>query len=104
LNLGDINIELSDKMDELRKENTTKESIDNMEINYHGILIPIKSEKVKSHFIKFDEVSQKIEKEPELNKKIAMFSEISNNIDEIIKAVKRENVDETQNKSESKFW
>lgn len=88
-------------MEELRKENTTKESSDNMEIKYHGMQIPIKSEKIKSHFIKIDEVTQKIEKEPELNKKIIMFSEISNNIDEIIKSVKRENVDETQNKSES---
>lgn len=99
-----MNIELSDKMEELKKENTTKESSDNMEIKYHGMQIPIKSEKVKSHFIKIDEVTQKIEKEPELNKKISLFSEIANNIDEIIKSVKRENVDETPNKSESKIY
>jgi hypothetical protein len=73
-----------------------------MEIKYHGMQIPIKSEKVKSHFIKIDEVSQKIEKETELNKKVSLFSEIANNIDEIIKSVKRENMDETPNKSESK--
>lgn len=96
-----MNVELSDKMEELKKETTTKESSDNMEIKYHGMQIPIMSEKVKSQFIKIDEVSQRIEKEPELNKKITMFSEITNNIDEIIKSVKRENIDETPNKSES---
>ncbi len=104
VNLGDMNIELSDKMEELKKETVTKESSDNMEIKYHGMQIPIKSEKVKSHFIKIDEVTQKVEKEPELNKKITMFSEISNNIDEIIKSVKRENIDETTNKSESNYF
>ena len=97
-----MNIELSGKMEELKKVTTTKESSDNMEIKYHGMQIPIKSEKVKSHFIKIDEVTQKIEKEPELNKKLSMFSEISNNIDEIIKNIKRDKVDETPNQSESK--
>lgn len=102
VNLGEINLELSDKMEELKKVTTIKDSNDNLEIKYHGLVIPIKNEKVKTHFIKIDEVTQKIEKESELNKKVNMFSEISNNIDEIIKAIKRENVDESSNKSESK--
>jgi len=97
-----MNIELSDKMEELKKVSTSKESGENMEIKYHGMQIPIKSDKIKSHFLKIEEVNQKIEKEPELNKKISMFSEISNNLDEIIKAIKRDKIDETPNKTESK--
>jgi len=101
VNLGDINIELSDKMEELKKVSNIKETGDNMEIKYHGMQIPIKSEKIKSHFIKIEEVNQKIDKESELNKKITMFSEISNNLDEIIKTIKRDKIDETANKTES---
>lgn len=88
-------------MEELKKVSTTKESADNIEIKYHGMQIPIKSDKIKSHFLKIEEVNQKIDKEPELNKKISMFSEISNNLDEIIKAIKKDKIDEAPNKTES---
>ena len=103
LNLRDMNVELNDKMQELKKSSSIKDHGDNLEIKYHGMVIPIKNEKTKSLFIKIDEISQKIEKEGELNKKIAMFSEISNNIDEINKLIKRDKIEENPNQSESKI-
>lgn len=100
-----MNIELSDKMEELKKfSSTAKETADTMEIKYHGMQIPIKSEKIKSHFIKIDDFGQKLEKESELNKKISMFAEVFNNIDEIIKLIKRDKDEETPNQSESKIY
>lgn len=100
--LGDINIDLSDKMEELKKSNLTKDNADNMEVKYHGITIPVKNDKIKSHFAKIEEINSRIEKENELNKKLIIFSEIFNNIDEIIKLVKKNKMEETPNQSDSK--
>lgn len=99
--LGDINIDLSDKMEELKKTNLTKDSSDNMEVKYHGFVIPVKNEKIKSYFSKIDEIDSRIEKETELNKKLIIFSEVFNNIDEIIKLVKKNKLEDTPNQSDS---
>jgi hypothetical protein len=102
--LSDINIDLSDKMEELKKTNLTKDNGDNMEVKYHGIVIPVKNEKIKSHFLKIDEVNSRIEKESDLNKKLIIFSEVFNNIDEIIKLVKKNKLEETPNQSDSNLY
>ena len=46
IDLGDINIDLSDKMQELKKTTITKDKADNMEVKYHGVVIPIRNEKI----------------------------------------------------------
>lgn len=101
--LSDINIDLSGRMEELTKTNLNRDSSDNMEVKYHGFVIPVKNEKIKSHFSKIDEIESRIEKETELNKKLIVFSEVFNNIDEIIKLVKKNQLEETPNQSDSKY-
>ena len=103
IDLGDINIDLSDKMQELKNTTTTKDSADTMEVKYHGVVIPVKNEKIKSHFTKIEEVNSRIEKESELTKKLIIFSEVFNNIDEIIKLVKKNKLEDTPNQSDSKL-
>lgn len=75
-----------------------------MEVKYHGLVIPVKNDKIKSHFLKIEEVNTRIEKESEINKKLLIFSEVFNNIDEIIKLVKKNKLEETPNQSDSKLF
>jgi hypothetical protein len=58
--------------------------------------IPIKNEKLKFSFVKINDVTQKIEEELDLSKKINTFTDIFNIIDEIVKIIKKEKSEENQ--------
>ena len=65
--------------------------------------IPIKNEKVKFALNKINEISQKIEEENDLSKKINIFSDVFNHIDEIVRVLKKEKSEENA-KTESKYF
>lgn len=65
------------------------------------MIIPIKNEKLKFNFKKLNDLSHKIEEEPDLTKKINNFTEIFNTIDEMVKTVKKEKSEETNQQTEN---
>ncbi|MCQ2816806.1 MAG: hypothetical protein MJ252_06025, partial [archaeon] len=71
------------------------------EIKYHGMVIPIKNEKLKDLFLKIEEINSKIKKETELNKKVSLFQEHQNKIEEMIKIIKKEKTEENEQKGEN---
>lgn len=74
-----------------------------MEVKYQGTIIPIKNEKLRYNFNKIDEISDKVAQEPELNKKMNLYTDIFNIIDEISKIIKKDKAEEsTQTSAESK--
>ena len=82
-------IELTEKIEEIKKGANNKINEEDYTIKYHGILIPIKNEKLRDHFEKLTELNSKIEKEKEVQKKIALFQDYYNRIDEVNKLVKK---------------
>lgn len=81
---------------------TVKE--DQYEIKYQGMIFPIKNEKLKESFIKLNDLSNKIEKEVDLPRKIVLFQDYYNKIDEMVKLVKKEKREEGNQQSESKTY
>jgi len=65
-------------------------------------VIPIKNEKLRINFIKINEISNKIEEEQDLTKKINIFTDIFNVIDEIVKIIKKEKSEEGNQSTDSK--
>lgn len=77
----------------------TKSEGEQYDIKYQGTVIPIKNDKLKFNFQKINDITAKIENESDLTKKINTFSEIFNVIDEIVKIIKKEKVDDTNQES-----
>ena len=102
-NVNVEDIELSKQFEEIKKKNIESNASkpDQYEIKYHGMNIPIKNEKLKDMFIKLEELSKKIEKEENLTKKIALFQDYYNKIDEMVKIVKKEKSEETTQQAEN---
>ena len=98
VNLEDI--ELSEKIEEIKKgANTINE--EDYSVKYHGIQIPIKNQKLKSHFEKLNELNSKIEKETDIPKKVILFQDYYNRIDEMNKLVKKIKSEEGNQSSEN---
>jgi hypothetical protein len=89
-------------MEEIKKSSTaTAKEGESYEIKYQGMNIPIKNEKLKFSFSKVNEISAKIEEETDLQKRVNMFTDIYNMLDEIVKIIKKEKSEENQ-QTESK--
>ena len=86
VNIDDI--QLTEKIEEIKK-GTNKINEEEFSVKYHGINIPIKNEKLKSDFKKLNELNSKIEKENDVQKKINLFQDYYNRIDEMNKLVKK---------------
>jgi hypothetical protein len=85
------------QMEEIKKMTSSViKDGDLYEIKYQGIVIPIKNEKLKFNFNKINEISNKMQKETDLTKKINTFTDIYNIIDEIVKIIKKERTEENQ--------
>jgi hypothetical protein len=95
---------LTEKIEEIKKtkDSQNKEG-ESYEIKYQGMAIPIKNEKVKFGLNKINETSQKIEEENDLSKKINIFSDVFNHIDEIVRVLKKEKSEENA-QTESKYF
>jgi hypothetical protein len=75
-----------------------------MEVKYQGTTIPIKNEKLRYNLNKIDELTTKVADEPELNKKMNLYTDIFNIIDEISRIIKKDKAEEsTQASAESKL-
>ncbi len=72
------------------------------EIKYQGMVIPIKNEKLKENLNRINAISAKMEEETDLAKKINTYTDIYNLIDEVVKIIKKEKSEETQ-QTESKY-
>ena len=93
-------IELTEKIEEIKKgANTINDQ--NYTVKYQGIVIPIKNEKLKSDFEKLKELNSKIEKENDVQKKMALFQDYHNRIDEMNKLVKKIKSEEGNQSSEN---
>lgn len=86
-----------EKIEEIKKSSSlnVKEG-ESFEIKYQGINIPIKNDKLKFSFAKVNDISNKIEHETDLSKKVNMFTDIFNLIDEIVKIIKKDKSEENQ--------
>lgn len=86
---------LNQKIEEIRKSREVNvNDSENYEIKYQGVSIPIKNEKVKFTLNKINEISEKIEEEKDISKKINTFSEVFNHLDEIVRILKKEKSEE----------
>ena len=96
---------LNEKIEEIKKSQETNiKDGENFEIKYQGFNIPIKNEKVKLSLNKINEISEKIEEEKDLSKKINTFSEVFNYLDEIVRVIKKEKSEESaQTESNNKL-
>jgi hypothetical protein len=98
VNVDDI--ELTEKIEEIKK-GVNKINEEDFTVKYHGIVTPIKNEKLKSDFEKLNELNSKIEKETDIPKKIALFQDYYNRIDEMNKLVKKIKSEEGNQNSEN---
>ena len=98
VNVDDI--ELSEKIEEIKK-GTNKINEEEFSVKYHGVNIPIKNEKLRNDFEKINELNSKIEKEQDVQKKILLFQDYYNRIDEMNKLVKKIKGEEGNQSSEN---
>ena len=98
VNVDDI--ELTEKIEEIKK-GVNKINEEEFTVKYHGIVIPIKNDKLRSDFEKLNELNSKIEKETDIPKKIALFQDYYNRIDEMNKLVKKIKSEEGNQNSEN---
>ena len=70
-------------------------------VKYHGVNIPIKNDKLRNDFEKLNELNSKIEKEQDVQKKILLFQDYYNRIDEMNKLVKKIKGEEGNQSSEN---
>ena len=82
------------KLEEIKSIKINSSHTDQYEIKYQGSIIPIKNDKLRLCFQKIDDITKKIDNEPELNKKINTYTDIFNLIDEIVKILKKEKTDD----------
>ena len=98
VNVDDI--QLTEKIEEIKK-GTNKINLEDFSIKYHGVNIPIKNEKLRSDFEKLNELNSKIDKEKDVQKKIFLFQDYYNRIDEMNKLVKKIKGEEGNQTSEN---
>ena len=98
VNVDDI--QLTEKIEEIKK-GTNKINLEDFSIKYHGVNIPIKNEKLRSDFEKLNELNSKIDKEKDVQKKIILFQDYYNRIDEMNKLVKKIKGEEGNQTSEN---
>ena len=98
VNVDDI--ELTEKIEEIKK-GTNKINEEEFSVKYHGVNIPIKNEKLRNDFEKLNELNSKIEKEQDVQKKILLFQDYYNRIDEMNKLVKKIKGEEGNQSSEN---
>jgi len=98
VNVDDI--QLTEKIEEIKKE-SNKINEEDFSVKYHGINIPIKNEKLRNDFQKLNELNSKIEKEKDVQKKIVLFQDYYNRIDEMNKLVKKIKGEEGNQTSEN---
>ena len=98
-------IEITEKIEEIKKKNSEINVIKEGEyiIHYQNMSIPIKNEKLKELFINQENLSKKIEKEENILKKIPLFQDYYNRIDEMIKIVKNEKNENAQGTGTDNF-
>ena len=92
-------IELTEKIEEIKKGVNKIE--EEYAVKYHGIQIPIKNEKLKNDFEKLNELNSKIEKEEDMPKKVVLFQDYYNIIDEMNRLVKKIKSEEGNQASEN---
>jgi hypothetical protein len=85
------------KLEEIKNVKINSLHSDQYEVKYQGSDIPIKNDKLRLCFQKIEDITKKIENEPELNKKINIYTDIFNLIDEIVKILKKEKTDDQSN-------
>jgi hypothetical protein len=103
MNLEDDNLDLSEKLEEIKRtQSIPVKDGESVDIRYQGLIIPIKSEKLKMNFNKISEISAKIEAEQDLTKKINIFTDVFNVIDDIVKIIKKEKSEESGQNLDSK--
>ena len=93
-------IELTEKIEEIKK-GANKINEEEYSVKYHGIQIPIKNEKLKNNFEKLNELNSKIEKEQDMPKKVILFQDYYNIIDEMNRFVKKIKSEEGNQASEN---
>jgi signal recognition particle subunit SRP68 len=98
VNVDDI--ELTEKIEEIKK-GTNKINEEEFSVKYHGVNIPIKNDKLRNDFEKLNELNSKIEKEKDVQKKILLFQDYYNRIDEMNKLVKKIKGEEGNQSSEN---
>ena len=96
-------IEITEKIEEIKKKNQEKpiNNDNEYEIKYHGMNIPIKNDALKKTFLKMNELKEKINKESDLNKKVSIFQDYFNKIDEANKITKKEKSDQGNESTEN---
>jgi hypothetical protein len=103
MNLEEDNVGLTERFEEIKRtQSTVVKDGESFDIKYQGIVIPIKNEKLKINFNKINEISNKIEEEQDLSKKINIFTDVFNVIDEIVKILKKEKSEEGNQTTDSK--
>ena len=80
-------IELTEKIEEIKKGVNKFE--EEYSIKDHGKQISIKNEKLKNNFQKLNELNSKIEKEEVVPKKVVLYQDYYNIIDEMNRLVKK---------------
>ena len=98
VNVDDI--QLTEKIEEIKK-GTNNINLEDFSIKYHGVNIPIKNEKLRNDFEKLNELNSKIDKEKDVQKKIILFQDYYNRIDEMNKLVKKIKGEEGNQSSEN---
>ena len=93
-------IELTEKIEEIKK-GVNKINEEDYSVKYHGIQIPIKNEKLRNDFEKLNELNSKIEKETDIPKKVILFQDYYNRIDEMNRLVKKIKSEEGNQSSEN---
>ena len=93
-------IELTEKIEEIKK-GVNKINEEDYSVKYHGIQIPIKNEKLRNDFEKLNELNSKIEKEEDIPKKVILFQDYYNRVDEMNRLVKKIKSEEGNQSSEN---
>ena len=91
---------MTEKIEEIKK-GTNKINEEEFSVKYHGVNIPIKNDKLRNDFEKLNELNSKIEKEQDVQKKILLFQDYYNRIDEMNKLVKKIKGEEGNQSSEN---
>jgi len=103
MNIEEDNLDLTERLEEIKRTQTNLvKDGESLDIRYQGLVIPIKNEKLKQNFNKIHEITAKIEAENELTKKVNIFTDMFNVIDEIVKIIKKEKSEEGGQNADSK--
>jgi hypothetical protein len=88
---------LMGKLEEIKNIKIDDKKDSDLDIKYQGSVIPIKNDKLKADYQKFQDISTKIDNEKEVTRKINIFSDAFNILDEMVKVIKKEKTDDPSN-------